>query len=151
MNKVVICFGYLFVILGLWFSDDLYQNNDEKLLIPKGSSTSQSSSKKVVVLYFESFENKTARIEEAIDEFDIDYKVISLHNFFKFSTWSEVEQFFLKFPKLKKRLVDSNGLGYILAFEGLSKRSTPKLVSKLADSFSSRSNVVTQHAFEHTI
>lgn len=134
INKVILIVLLVLSILGLAWSDDLYQNTDEQLLIAK-SNGKQLESKDILFIHFKNSIDQREKLDRILEAFEIDWRIIGPREFSGKKKIEEVLSFYSKYELLDIKLVSKNGISYILELDRQERKKHPKIISQIEQVF----------------
>ncbi|EQC49714.1 hypothetical protein [Bacteriovorax sp. DB6_IX] len=133
MNKLQLILLYVLIALGLGYTDSLYQNNDEKLLVP--TSSKLETNEDVMVFYFSVGKDRQAAIEDSLKPFNLEYDIVSPYTLSGKKGISDVRSFFNTYDRLDIKLLNKENEAYLVKFKDVSKRDFPKILDHMRSYF----------------
>lgn len=134
MKKIVLFIILALSILGLAWTDDLYQNTDEQLLIAKSNDT-QVETKDILFIHFKDMKDHRDEINNLLEEADIDRRVIGPRELSSKKTIEEIKAFYTGHELLDIKLVSAHGISYILELDRKERKKHPKIIYNIEKTF----------------
>lgn len=120
MNKLSVLLLYVLIGIALFHVEDLYQNNDEELLIPAEKTISYSQDD---VLIFESDNfSSSSYFEKVLDSIDLEYKILDSQVLTRKGSRKDVDEFYEKYPLLDIKLRTDHGYVYVISLPRSERR-----------------------------
>ena len=134
MNKLLLVIAYLGVFSGLLYTDDLYQNNDERQLISNDSGY-EKHRKDYIITLIDGHNDHRPSLRRIIGEYSSDFKIFGPHDISKKDSENEMELFFKKHHLLDLSLITDKRNAYILKLNDFEKRKYPVLFKSIVETF----------------
>ncbi len=138
MSKLVII-TYLYTLFCLIYTNDLYQNSDERLLIPKNISNSRSaetSSQYDTLIMASNHNPNTERLENFLADQEIDFRIITPTTLSKKKEQKEVIKFYKKHKELEMKLYRNGYFINIIMLSRDQRRQHPGVINFIKSNYS---------------
>jgi predicted RND superfamily exporter protein len=135
-NKFLIIFLYALSILGLFFSDDLVQNNESSQLLAS-HHIDKSEKKDWIILNFERVQDYEAEVKETLEKNNLHVQVISYKNMTKQDNIVFAKNFYQKYPELPLKLIQEGSISYLVGLDLAEKKNFTNFYQNLEAKFPS--------------
>ncbi|MCB9093072.1 MAG: hypothetical protein H6620_10985 [Halobacteriovoraceae bacterium] len=135
LHKTSIFISYLFVILGFLYTDDLYQNNNENLLVAKEKVMEESED--ILLLHFSDGLDHRTELNSLPQVKDLEVEIIGPRELSKKNNFDEIKDFFRTKPELDLKLINPWGTTYLLKLKREHRREHPLLIQEILKHFRS--------------
>lgn len=134
MNKIFIILLYVLSISGLIYTDDLYQNSDEELLM---SSTFKADKEDFETLIFHLPEQRVLgqELSSFLVPFEIENEILGPEKLTPHGNIKEIRDFYRKNKDIKIKLLNKEGVSYLIRLDKNDRRKFPKIISSLISKY----------------
>jgi predicted RND superfamily exporter protein len=120
-------------VVGLAYTDDVYQNNDERYLIANQSLSQEEYD--ILIINFESIKDYRTELNQIASSVDFDIEIIGPNDLSQTKSIEQAKIFFEKHQQLDIKLIKGNSLSYIIQLEKEARKEHFQLIQSLEEKF----------------
>ncbi len=135
-QKIIFIANFLFILFGLVITDDLIQNNDEKLLMATNKKNTLIENDESFIIQIKTQENSkifSTKIKKIANKYFKKFQLISPYELTKKQERQAQNTFYKTHSKLKLKLASDEFISFILFFKDADKRYFPQFFIDLKD------------------